>query len=97
MDRLVQLESTHDTDSTASTPVASSTDKTNTQPVSSGNLTGKSAISGETNDLQNRLDSIWNNAELDNKAKIEEMYKFYLEEVLEELKNAHKQHLDLKL
>ena len=45
----------------------------------------------------NRLDSIYNNAELDNKAKIEELYKFYLEEVLEELKNAHKTHVSLKL
>lgn len=61
------------------------------------NTSAKGPASGETTDLVSRLDSIYNNAELDNKAKIEEIYKFYLEEVLEELKNAHKSHLNLKL
>jgi hypothetical protein len=36
------------------------------------------------------LDELVNNPDLDNKQKLEEVYKFYLEEVLEELKNAYK-------
>ncbi len=51
----------------------------------------------ENHELINRLDAIYNNPELENKDKIEQIYKFYLEEVLEELKSSHKTHVNLKL
>lgn len=45
----------------------------------------------------NKLDSIYNNSEIDTKQKLEDLYKLYLEEILEELKSVHKQQLQLKL
>lgn len=55
------------------------------------------AAPGEQPELIQRLEAIYNNSELDNAAKVEKLYTFYLEVVLEELKNAHKSQLSLKL
>lgn len=48
-------------------------------------------------DLQQRLDAIFNNGELTNQEKVEEMYKFYTAVVFEEFKATHQQMVKLKL
>lgn len=96
MDKLVQLESTHAPSTINTASSGSGAEKTKISGGSPGASSGK-APQGEGNELVTKLEAIYNNPDLDSKAKIEELYKFYLEEVLEELKNAHKQQVQLKL
>lgn len=49
------------------------------------------------NELLARLDEIFNNGELDNAQKTEQMYQFYLKEVYEEYKKVQTQQVHLKL
>lgn len=47
--------------------------------------------------MLNKLDAIFNNSEAENSDKVEQLSKFYQEIVAEELKNAHKQAMALKI
>lgn len=44
-----------------------------------------------------KVDEIFNNGELDKKQKVEALYKYYNETVLEELKRVYRQALQLRL
>ncbi|CDW83863.1 UNKNOWN [Stylonychia lemnae] len=51
----------------------------------------------EQSELLVKLDAIFLNTDFDNKTKVEELNKFYLEVVHEQLKNEHKKNIQLKL
>jgi predicted Zn-dependent peptidase len=84
--KLTQLESTH-----ATPPTSQPT------PTSTPSASKPTDKPGEGNELVAKVEGIYGNPDMDNKQKVEELYKLYLEEVLEELKNTHRQQLQLRL
>lgn len=71
LDRLNQLESTHAPTSTESAQPPSAAAAAST----SSNV--PAAPESNVSDLQARLDAIFNNSELTNQQKVEDMYRFY--------------------
>ena len=48
-------------------------------------------------ELLNKLEAIYSNGDLDNATKVEELFRYFTEVVLEELKTVHRQAVSLKL
>jgi hypothetical protein len=63
----------------------------------SNSKSDKALLTADTRELLNKLDAIYNNEALDNTGKGDEMFKLYIDTVLEELKREHKVALTLKL
>lgn len=94
MDRLEQLESTHhpqdDSKTNTSPPLSQATTAAITQPTTAAEGVPPATQQGPL-DLAQRVELISNDADSDNKTKLDSLYKLYMETIQEEVKSVHRQ------